>query len=641
MSFDSLLVANRGEVARRVVRAAREMGLRVAVVYVDVDRDGPAIEEADLAIRLETGYLDGPALVEAARRAGVEAVHPGYGFLSESADFARRVSEAGLVFVGPPADLIAAMGDKVAAKAAAVAAGVPVLPSTEDPDEADALGWPLLVKATGGGGGKGMRVVHGPDELADALASARREAAGAFGDERLFLERYVAASRHVEVQILGDHHGHLLHLGERECSIQRRHQKLVEESPSPGLDPVAREALAGHALTLARSLHYTSLGTVEFLVDDTSGEHYFLEVNTRLQVEHPVTEEVYGVDLVREQIRIAQGHPLSLTTPPTPRGWAIEVRLCAEDPAAGHLPAAGRLDAFEPSPSAPARWESSVRAGSVVGTGFDPMIAKVVAHGPTREEAARRLASALEGLHTGGVRTNRDLLGATLRHEAFLSGDTTTDFLERVAPPARLELSSVERRWALAAATLWLQGRHRREDPVWGWAPANWRNARLPLSRATWRLEEEELTVAYRALRDGAFEVDGERAVLHGWTEGSIDVELAGWRRVGRVTYAEPALHLQVPRGTLSLEAVARFAPPRAAEREGGLHAPMPGVVTAVHVGPGDSVAKGQALVVMEAMKMEHVITAPAEGVVAAVMVSPGDQVLRGADLLTLDREEG
>ncbi|HKH24243.1 MAG TPA: biotin carboxylase N-terminal domain-containing protein, partial [Acidimicrobiales bacterium] len=376
----SVLVANRGEIARRVFRTARAMGLRCVAVYAQADADAPFVTEADEAVRLPAGYLDGPSIIAAATATGAEAVHPGYGFLAENADFAAAVGAAGLTWVGPPAEVIAAMGDKLAAKRAAVAAGVPTLGSSDDPGGDRDVGYPLLVKAVGGGGGKGMRIVESPAELADAVAAAGREAASAFADGRVFLERYVARARHVEVQVLGDAHGGLVHLGERECSIQRRHQKIVEESPSPVVDPDLRAAMGDAALRLARALGYRSAGTVEFLVDDATREFFFLEVNTRLQVEHPVTEEVTGLDLVREQFRIAAGERLGYEqTDITFTGHAVEARLYAEDPANGFLPATGVLAAFTPTPEPAVRWDSGVETGSIVGLHFDPMLAKVIA----------------------------------------------------------------------------------------------------------------------------------------------------------------------------------------------------------------------------------------------------------------------
>jgi propionyl-CoA carboxylase alpha chain len=463
-AFSSLLVANRGEIARRIFGTARAMGLQCIAVFVDDDAGAPFVTDADHAVRLPPGgYLDPVAIIDAARRTGAQAIHPGYGFLAENAAFAAAVIDAGIVWVGPSPTVIRTMGDKLAAKRAATDAGVPTLPSSEDPTGGD-LPSPVLVKAAAGGGGKGMRIVTDESDLTEAVAAARREAASAFGDDRVFAERYVPASHHVEIQILGDADGGLVHLGERECSIQRRHQKIIEESPSSVVDPALREAMGTAALRLARAIGYQSAGTVEFLVDDGTHEFFFLEVNTRLQVEHPVTEAVTGIDLVREQLRIAAGETLGYGQADVRfSGHAIEARLYAEDPANGFLPATGMLAAFAPAAVPAVRWDAGVDAGSVVGVQFDPMLAKVIAHAPTRAEAAGRLAMALERLHLGGVRTNRDFLAATLRTPDFLDGNTTTDFIERVEPAADLVLDEEEARRIGVAAALWLAG-----EPVSG-----------------------------------------------------------------------------------------------------------------------------------------------------------------------------
>ncbi len=635
----SVLVANRGEIARRVFRTARAMGLRTVAVFVDADADAPFGAEADHAIRLERGYLDGPAVVAAARRSGAEAIHPGYGFLSENAGFAQSVIDAGLVWVGPAPDVIASMGDKINAKAAAVAAGVPTLPSTEDPSAAADVGYPLLVKASAGGGGKGMRIVERAEDLEEAVAAARREAKSSFGDDRVFLERYVARSRHVEIQILGDQHGTVVHLGERECSIQRRHQKIIEESPSPVVDEAMRAAMGDAALGLAREIGYTSTGTVEFLVDDDTREFFFLEVNTRLQVEHPVTEEVTGVDLVREQLRVAAGEPISpAAAEATFTGHAIEARLYAEDPSAGFLPATGAIAVFEPAAEPAVRWDSGVESGSIVGVDFDPMLAKVTAHGPTRAEAACRLALALEQLHLGGITTNRDFLTATLRTPEFLAGDTTTDFIDRVQPRLAIEpdLEGLERLGPIVA--LWLQEHNRRSAPVLASMPTGWRNTRLPAQTLGLRWGDAETVVHYRAQRDGTFTV-GERgrAVVHGWTPRSIDIEIDGQRATARITLDGDVVHLNIGTSTSSLQIVPRFTVPGPAEVAGGFIAPMPGVVLDVRVEPGQQVAAGETLIVLEAMKMEHHMAAPAVGTVAEVRVASGDQVANGALLLVFE----
>ena len=638
MTFSTLLVANRGEIARRVIRGARGMGLRCVAVYVEADVNAPFVADADEAVRVSS-YLNVEEILECCARTGAGAVHPGYGYLSENADFARRVLDAGLVWVGPSPEVIAAMGDKLAAKRLADAAGVAILASSEDPADADRIGYPLMVKAAAGGGGKGMRIVHEPDALDDALAGARREALGGFGDDRVFLERYVARSRHVEIQILGDHYGNLVHLGERECSIQRRHQKLVEESPSPIVDATMRAAMGEAALRLARAIGYQSAGTVEFLVDDESREFYFLEVNTRLQVEHPVTEAVTGIDLVREQLRIADGEMLGYEqSDVTFAGHAIEVRLCAEDPAGGFLPATGTLCAFEFCDEPAVRLESGVTAGSLVSVDFDPMLAKVIVHAPTRVEAARTLALALERAHLGGVTTNRDFLAATLRHERFLAGDTTTDFIERAGPARTLVLDEGELHFATCAAALWLQGRHRAEAPVLATVSSGWRNARLPRQHVTLRVAGTEHRLEYRATREGTFEVGAESiARVHHVDERRIDLELDGRRANVRVTRHHDTLYVQTPRGTLELEVVARFVVPGEAPTLGGLNAPMPGVVIDVRVAEGEDVRAGQTLVVMEAMKMEHVIAAPFAGTVGQIFVAARQQVENGAVLLTLE----
>jgi len=637
--FTGLLVANRGEIARRIFRTARAMGHRCVAVYVDADAGEPFVVEADEAVRLATGYLDGPAIVAAAEAAGAGAIHPGYGFLAENAAFAAAVLDAGLVWVGPPPAAIEAMGDKPAAKRAAEEAGVPVLASTDDPAGAADLGYPLLVKAAAGGGGKGMRTVTAESELDDAVAAARREAASSFGDDRVFLERYVARARHVEIQVLGDERGALVHLGERECSIQRRHQKIVEESPSPVVTPDMRAAMGDAALRLARGIGYRSAGTVEFLVDDESREYFFLEVNTRLQVEHPVTEEVTGVDLVREQLRIAAGEPLGYGQDEiTFRGHAIEVRLYAEDPVAGFLPATGTLAAFEPAAEPAVRWESGVAAGSVVGVGFDPMLAKVISHAPTRAEAAGRLARALERLHLGGVTTNRHFLAATLRHPAFLAGDTTTDFIERVQPATALVLGDDELQRAATVAALWVQGENRASATVLPSVPSGWRNARLPAQQVVLDHAGQTVEVRYASRHDGSFGVgDGGTARVHAWGPGFVDVEVDGRRSTARVTRAGARLHVQTARGTIAFDEVPRFVPPGAAMAAGGFVAPMPGVVLEVRVAVGDRVTAGQILVVLEAMKMENHISAPEDGVVAEVRVEPGQQVENGAVLLVID----
>ncbi len=652
----SLLVANRGEIARRIMRTAREMGLRTIAVYADGDADAPFVREADEAIALggrtaAESYLDVAKILDAARRSGAEAIHPGYGFLSENAGFARAVEDAGLVWVGPPADAIAAMGDKLAAKRAMDAAGVPTLPSHEVAPGADAaapahaIGYPLLVKASAGGGGKGMRVVETPADLQAAIEAARREAAGAFGDDTVFLERWLSRTRHVEVQVLGDQLGNVVHCFERECSIQRRHQKIIEEAPSPALDDGLRDAMGAAAVQAAAAIGYTSAGTVEFLL--SGRDFWFLEMNTRLQVEHPVTEAICGLDLVREQIRIAEGEPLSVTQAGLRiDGHAIEARIYAEDPGNDFLPASGTVLAWRPPAAPPARFDSGIETGSQVGIEFDPILAKVIVHAPTREEAAARLARVLERTQVQGLTTNRDFLVATLRHPAFLAGDTTTDFIDRVAPPRVRVPEAAEVRQAAIAAALAAQTDRRAAATVLAGFPSGWRNSQMPPEETHFRLShgDGEVVVRYQSRRDGSFWVDAgggeQRAVVRERSAGGVTLELDGRRRAFALVRADDRWHVQSPDGDVQLTELPRF-PDRSLEAPaGGLVAPMPGKVVDVLVQPGAKVQAGDLLLLLEAMKMEHRITAPAGGVITDVRVRPGEQVANGALLVVLEESQ-
>ena len=433
--FDSILVANRGEIALRIMRTAQAMGIQTIAIYVDADKDAPHVKFADKAVLLpDGGYLDIDAVLDAAQKSNAGAIHPGYGFLSENSEFAKRVIKEKIIWVGPSPKVISVMGDKLKAKELALKASVPTLPMTSNEKEVKKIGYPLLIKAAAGGGGKGMRVVTDKKDLQESLEGAKREALSGFGDERVFIERYVEKSRHIEIQILGDSHGNVIHLGERECSIQRRHQKIIEESPSPRITEEIRFAMGNAAVDLAKKIKYESAGTVEFLFDDKSGEFWFLEVNTRLQVEHPVTEEVTGIDLVAEQIKIARGEELQYSQEDIEwTGSSIEARLYAENPNNDFLPETGKMFAYEQAENDfMTRWDSGVHKDSVIGTNFDPMLAKVISYGETREDAARVLAKSLEDSHIGGVITNKDFLIATLRSDEFLKGNTTTDFIERV-----------------------------------------------------------------------------------------------------------------------------------------------------------------------------------------------------------------
>ena len=648
-----LLIANRGEIARRITRSAHDMGIATVAVYADGDADAPFVSEADVAIALNGSspaetYLNIPKVLDAAQRAGADAVHPGYGFLSENAQFASAVQAAGMCWVGPSVPALEAMGDKLAAKELMREAKVPTLPAVElgaDADLAAAareIGYPVLVKAAAGGGGRGMRIVQAEEQLADAVASARREALASFGDDTVFLERWLTAPRHVEIQILGDGYGNLVHLFERECSIQRRHQKIIEEAPSPAVNPALRERMGNAAVAAAKRIGYASAGTVEFLLD--GDDFWFLEVNARLQVEHPITEEITGLDLVREQLRIAEGEPLGYGQGDLAiDGHAIEARLYAEDPANGFLPTGGTVHAW--APAAGARFDSGIEAGSPVSVEFDPMIAKVIVKAPTRREAAARLARVLEKTRLQGVTNNRDFLVATLRTEAFLQGDTATDFIDRVAPARLRELSQAELHDAGTAVAIYAQALRRASAKTLRDIPSGWRNSLMPPESVQFQHGEATFTVSYRARRDGAFEVniDDQASVVRVFaaTAEGVDLEIDGRRARASVTGQENRRWLvHGSWGDAELQELPRFPSSQSAEASGGLKAPMPGNVTAVHVAQGDAVAAGQLLVTMEAMKMEHRILAPADGTVQQVFVQEGDQVDNGAMLVTLETDE-
>ena len=646
-----LLIANRGEIAARIIRTAHALGIATVAVYSDPDAGAPYVTLADEAVRLPGAapadtYLRGDLVIAAAAATGAGAVHPGYGFLSENAAFAQACAGAGLVFVGPAPGIIAAMGDKVTAKATMADAGVPVLPGmtvTDDGDLAEAaarVGFPLLVKAAFGGGGRGMRLVAGPAELTEAVASARREAASAFGDGTVFLERYVVDPRHVEVQILGDAAGTVVHVFERECSIQRRYQKIIEECPSPAVDACLRAALAAAAVAAGRAVGYTGAGTVEFVLD-RDGSFWFLEMNTRLQVEHPVTEEVTGLDLVELQLRIADGEPL----PPRAReaqieGHAIEVRLYAEDVPAGFVPATGTLHRFT-IPQAPGiRVDTGFRDGSVVSPHYDAMLAKVVAHGRTRADAARRLARALGQAEIHGLTTNRDLLVAILREPGFLAGATDTGYLTRHDPAALAASGTRAAATHALAAALARQARHRAEAPVLGTLPSGWRNVFSAPQRVTYTAAGESYAVAYRVTGDTVRADVNDRpvqALVRAASPDRVDLEIEGIRRVYRIHQMLADTYVDASDGSTALSEVPRFGDPTKLAPAGSLLAPMPGLVLRVLAEVGAVVTAGQPLLVLEAMKMEQTVSAPAGGVVAELRAKAGEQVSTGQVLAVLE----
>jgi acetyl-CoA carboxylase biotin carboxylase subunit len=652
-TITKLLVANRGEIARRVFRTCRDLGVATVAVYSDTDAHAPFVLEADEAVPIggqtpADSYLRGDLVVAAALRVGADAVHPGYGFLSENAAFARSCADAGLTFIGPGIEAIELMGSKLTARALMEAAGVPVLPGCDltgvddekIPALADEVGWPILVKASFGGGGRGMRVVREEADLLEAIASARREAGSAFGNDTVFLEHYVDEPRHVEIQIFGDTHGTVVHLNERDCSIQRRHQKVVEESPSPAVDPELRATMGAAAVEAGRALGYVGAGTVEFLLSP-DGRFYFLEVNTRLQVEHPVTEMVTGLDLVRLQLEVASGRPLPPEAQaPAISGHAVEVRLYAEDPSHDFLPAAGRLEEFNVPLAEGVRLDAGVESGDVVSTNYDPMLAKVIAHGATREEAIARLLRALRRARVHGVTTNRSLLIGILEHPDFVAGRVDTHFFDRVPPETLLDTIPADQVAAAAlAAALAEQSADRSAVRVLASIPSGFRTNPSDLQRRSYRRGATPVSVGYLLGRTPSFEVNGETVDARVVAASATDVDLVvdGVRRRYAVRVGGRSTYVDWAAGSLELRREPRFPDPADKLEPGSLLAPMPGTVVRVSVSPGDRVTAGQTVVVVEAMKMEHAVTAAGDGVVGEVPVVVGQSVDNGQVLIVIE----
>jgi geranyl-CoA carboxylase alpha subunit len=617
MAFTKILVANRGEIAWRVMRTARAMGYRTVAVYSDADKDAPHVAFADEAVRIGPppvgeSYLSIDRILEAAHKSGADAIHPGYGFLSENAAFAASCEQAGLVFIGPPPAAIAAMGNKAAAKRRMIEAGVPCVPGYQGADQSDAslareagrIGLPVMVKAAAGGGGRGMRLVEREADLLEAIRTARAEAESAFGSGELILEKAVVDARHVEIQVFADTHGNVIHLGERDCSVQRRHQKVVEEAPSPAVDADLRHRMGAAAVAATRAIFYRGAGTVEFLLG-ADGAFYFLEMNTRLQVEHPVTEAITGLDLVAWQLRVAAGEPLPLTQEQVAfSGHAIEVRLYAEDAYAGFLPQTGRIDVWRPATGPGVRIDHGIKDGLVISPFYDPMIAKVIAHGATREEARTRLLRALAETVVLGPTTNRHFLIRLLEHPDFADGKATTSFLGKHTFPAPA-VSDVH--WQLAAVLLWRQSAARYPAALRGWRNSN--PEPTPIRLAAGGSERLLHVTGHEPIDETApFHVDGDDVV--------VDLEALTVRFTDR-TYAPPAA--------------------AAAGSDGKLRAPMDGRIVAIKVAAGDSVAKGQTLVVLEAMKIQHQLKAPLDATVEAVAVKEGQQVSNRTVLVTME----
>jgi propionyl-CoA carboxylase alpha chain len=649
----TVLVANRAEIARRVFATCRRLGIRTVAVYTEPDAHSPHVAEADARVLLPgiRGYLDVAAVIGAAVAAGADAIHPGYGFLSENAQFAAAVQDAGLTWIGPPVAAVAAMGSKIEAKKIMSAAGVPVLDEL-DPDSVTEAQLPVLVKASAGGGGRGMRVVTELSALPSEVAAARRESARAFGDDTVFCERYLPRGRHIEVQVLADQHGTVWAVGERECSIQRRHQKVIEEAPSPLVErvPGMRDKLFDAARQAAAAIGYTGAGTVEFLADE-DGSFYFLEMNTRLQVEHPVTECVAGLDLVELQLQVADGAHLD-PAPPVGQGHSIEARLYAEDPSRGWQPQAGTLHAFG-IPAAQAaftvltrtgvRVDSGVVDGSEISVHYDPMLAKVISYAPTRTQAAALLADALSRARVHGVRTNRDLLVNVLRHPSFIAGDTDTAFFDThdlaVLSAPLADAATVG--WSALAAALADAAHNRSTATVVGSAPTGWRNLASGFQVKTYAdAAGDEHRVRYRFDRGALVVPDHDAVELVSATPDQVVLRIDGVDRPFEVARYGDDVFVDTPGGSVQLTTVPRFPEPGSALQPGSLVAPMPGAVSRVGAAIGDTVSTGQPIVWMEAMKMEHAITSPKDGVVTELAVSVGQQVELGAVLARVESPE-
>ncbi len=664
--FDKILIANRGEIACRVAATCKRLGIASVAVYSDADAQAKHVAACDEAVHIggsaaADSYLRIERIIDAARATGAQAIHPGYGFLSENEDFARACEAAGIAFIGPPVDAIAAMGSKAAAKALMQAAAVPLVPGYHGDAqeaallhrEADAIGYPVLLKASAGGGGKGMRVVERSDDFPAALASCQREAASSFGNDRVLIEKYLLRPRHVEVQVFGDRHGNTVYLFDRDCSVQRRHQKVLEEAPAPGLPDGVRRSMGEAAVAAARAVGYVGAGTVEFIM--TGDAFYFMEMNTRLQVEHPVTEMVTGLDLVEWQLRVAAGEPLPLQQAQLRvQGHAIEARLYAENPARGFLPSTGTLkhlrlpEGVEFDIGAPVRVDSGVREGDAITPFYDPMIAKLIVHGADREEALGRMARALRECEAVGLHTNAAFLQRIVASKPFAEADLDTGLIERHHDTLFAPQASPRASLALACAALIARERDTQAGGASPWAALpNWRLNAGYRRTIEWRALEREtdVTVAYEDGAAGQRLAAGDAAAQpFAWSRGAtpldFDVTLDGVRSSGRVYADGDTFHVFTQGAAEAFEWRNLLAHAGDTEHGGGrLTAPMPGKVIAVLVEPGQAVEAGTPLIVMEAMKMEHTIGAPAAGVVAEILYAVGDQVADGAQLLVMEQE--
>ncbi|MFN0087825.1 MAG: biotin carboxylase N-terminal domain-containing protein [Blastocatellia bacterium] len=657
-SFTKILIANRGEIALRVMRTCRSMGITTVAVYSEADARAPHVRFAEEAVLIgpapsKDSYLDPVRIIDAARRTGATAIHPGYGFLSENAGFAEACAAAGLVFIGPSPEAIRRMGLKSAARRLAAEAGVQVVPGYDGADQREEtlrarmreIGFPVLIKASAGGGGKGMRIVRAEHEIAEAIASARREAETSFGDAELLLEKYVERARHVEIQIFGDAHGHLLPLFERDCSLQRRHQKIIEESPSPAVDEALREAMGEAAVRVGRAIGYSNAGTVEFILSP-SGEFYFIEVNTRLQVEHPVTEMITGLDLVKLQIEVAEGRPLPFTQGERrAKGHAIEARLYAEDPENDFLPSTGKiLDLRFPEAGDGLRVDVGVDAGAEVGIFYDPMLAKLIAHGADRDTAIRKLILALRRSALFGLRTNREFLIRLLDHPVFRAGaahtGTIAEHLPRIVSDEAAHRAATIAPASMVAAALYLGQQWRETDSLLAEIPPAYRNNPFRAPSVAFIAGERRHDVSWRRIEDGAYSVRvGDAAFaadVISCAAGEIRIVIDGIQRAFRVLESGDRLHVYSSLGACEMTRPPRHPIHRAAGEQGSANSPMPGAVLKILVEAGQDVKAGEPLLILEAMKMEHTMRAAVEGRVEAVLVKQGEVVAPGQLLIRI-----
>ena len=638
MKINSILIANRGEIACRIIRTANEMGIKTIAVYEEADSNATFVSMSDVAVKLKNGYLDADEIVDAAKKTGADAIHPGYGFLSENSIFARKVIRNNIIWIGPTPHVIKVMGDKIKAKELAIKAKVPTLEKAESIKDSKQLGFPLLIKAAAGGGGKGMRIVNNKNELKDAVAAAKREAKAGFDDERVFIEKYIKKSRHIEIQILGDQHGNVIHLGERECSIQRRHQKIIEESPSPKLDDELREQIGNAAVKLAKKIKYQSAGTVEFILDENTNEFWFLEVNTRLQVEHPVTEEVTGVDLVRAQINIAKNEYLELKQKDVEfNGHALEVRLYAENPNNDFLPETGKIVCYEPYKNKSIRWDSGVQKGYEVGTNFDPMLSKVISWAPNRTDACLQLATALEKSCIGGVKTNKDFLVECIRHPEFLAGNTTSDFIEIQSPNRKKVLNDYNKNNLMIAGALWISQTNIKNKNKLRFIKHSWTNGRLPHQNISFQFENEIHQIKYSYINKESISILEKNVEIISFDNEMLECVIDDIRSQYQIYRDEDRLFVFDSFNDIQLKVLPRFVDPSTSSIEGGLLAPMPGKISEVLIKKDQKVKAGQSLMIIEAMKMEQTIKSPNAGKISKIMVKKGQQVENGESLLVID----